>query len=165
MILKNNKANIQQVFVYLLSIIMILFVGFLVTKFIITFQNDVDTRSQVKLYSSLEDDFKKVYTTYGSEKYLEYRLPTDITLVCFIVNAGCIDSLSEISLDSKKSLKTIVNTGDNVIQLDSAGVVNSRDIGNFYVTSGCKCIKPNNNIIKIIMENKKNKVFISEDLE
>ena len=38
--MNNKKAVINQVFVYIMSTIAILFVGFLVTKFIVAFQSD-----------------------------------------------------------------------------------------------------------------------------
>ncbi len=158
-----RKAQTNQVFVYLLSIILILFAGFLVTKFILTFSSDVDSRIESKIYTDLEKDFKTVYSTYGSEKVLKYRLTSNIDNICFISNSDCINELN-LNDNSKSSLEMVFESGDNVALFNKEDIISSKNIGNFIVedNNGCLCIKPKNSLFEIILENKRNQVYLTE---
>lgn len=157
-----KKAQMNKVFVYLLSIIMILFVGFLVTKFIMTFSSDVSSRADSKLYDDIERDFQEVYTTYGSEKVYDYKVSSSIRNVCFVERPECIEGLN-VSQRLKEELNVTVQAGDNVAVFDSDGIVNSQDIGTFKVEEGCFCTQPRNDVITIVYENRRNEVFISAE--
>lgn len=157
-----RKAQINTAFIYLLSIILIAFAGFLVTKFIFTFSDDVESRASNKIYSSLERDFTSVYRTYGSEKSYEYVVSSDTKNICFVERIPCIDSL-DILNTSKEELKIVVGAGDNTAVFDENGIISSKNIGNFKIDSGCFCVKPNNKVFSLLYENRRNEVYIDEE--
>lgn len=162
----NKKSQMNNVFVYLLSIIMVLFVGFLVTKFIISFTGDVESRSESKLYDTLKQDFTTVYRTFGSEKAYDYRVSNDVDLVCFVEDFSCIDNLNELDLISssaKDELKIVKEASNNVAIFDNNGIVNSQNIGSFKAPNGCFCVEPKNNRFSLVFQNNKNVVSVEEN--
>ena len=163
----NKKSQLNQVFIYLASIILVLFVGFLVSKFVFTFSGDTQSRAESKIYDTLEKDFITVYRTYGSEKVLEYRIPTNVKSICFVKKQSCINSLDildNISSSSKEELNLTVEGGDNVAVFDDSGILSSYYIGDFNVKGdGCFCVRPKNNRFGLVIENLKNIVYIEEN--
>jgi hypothetical protein len=155
---KEKKSQINQIFVYLVSILIIAFVGFLVMKFIGAFSSDTSKRIDYKLYDYVEKDFKSIYSNYGSEKIFTYRISDSVSNVCFFNNnEDCLNSINN-NEEIKNQIKIISENGDTIAIFDKKNqIINSKNIGPF---TACFCVKPNNNIIKIIMENNKNKVFI-----
>ena len=89
----NNKAQVNQIFVYIMSIIIVLFIGFLVTKFVFTFSSDAQNRASYAIYDTLKTDYKDIYQTYGSEKVLKYKISSDVNEICFISDVNSIDNL------------------------------------------------------------------------
>lgn len=158
----NKKSQINQVFIYLLSIILILFAGFLVTKFITSFGKDIDNRTENKLYELIKQDYTTVYRTLGSEKVYKYRTTSDIETVCFVNEVSCIEN-EEIIDSFKEELKLAVESGDNIAIFDKTGIISSNNIGEFSADAdGCLCIIPSNNAFTIVLENKRNQVFINK---
>jgi len=163
---KNKKSQTNQFFVYILSIIIILFVGFLVVKFIIAFTGDTEKAQNSKIYNDLEKDFKTVYTTYGAEKVLKYRLSSNVKQICFISKSNCINSLTNLTSDQRNDSKIIFSSGNNVILFGEETIINSQNIGNFEVGgNGCLCLEIKNNLFSIIMENNRNEVYIKKIIE
>lgn len=165
----NNKAQINKVFVYISSVILIVFVGFLVTKFVYVFQGDVETKVESEIYSKLEKDFNAVFKSYGSEKVLKYRLSSQVKYICFVSDISCFDVIENsdlnVSGDGISSLKAIFDGGDNVALFSDMDIINSGNIGDFKVVGGvgdCECIKPNNNYIDIVFENRNHKVYLTD---
>jgi len=167
--MENKKAQTNKVFVYLLSIILILFAGFLVTKFIFTFEKDVSSKASVKIYSDIKSDFQKVYSTYGAEKVLEYRVSSKIDNICFVSIYSCIDEIGNdvLNINSKNSLKAVFNASDNMALFNVGDIESSDNIGSFIVENpsnpGCLCLKPANQLVSIILENRRNKVYLREN--
>lgn len=161
--MSDKKAQINQVFVYIMSIILILFVGFLVTKFVITFSGDVEERADSKLFNDLQKDFDSVYRTYGSEKVLDYRITSD--KVCFVQESSCINSISNLDANQKQELSAVFDGGDNVVLFDDVGIVNSANLGDFIVKdSGCKCFDVDSGgVFTVVIQNNKNDVYIFEE--
>jgi hypothetical protein len=154
---KNKKGQINQVFIYLVSILIIAFVGFLVVKFVYFFLNDTNERTNYKIYDDLDKDYNKIYSTYGSERIFKYYLSDNIESICFIDSLNCINSLN---LDSNLSsqIKTIFNSGDNVMLIEKGNnVLNSHKLGQF---KGCFCENVSNNYISIMITNNDNVVYI-----
>lgn len=162
---KNNKGVVDKVFVYVFSIIIIGFAGFLVTKFVIAFTDDTEDRFQAEFYEKFEKDFNGVYKTYGAEKVNKYKVNDDVKFVCFIPSVDCIDSIEDISSEINNydldSLMTLINAGDNIIMYDEDDVMNSKNIGVFNPDNNCFCAKPNLGRFDLIFENRKNQVYIS----
>lgn len=163
---KNNKASVDMVFVYIFSIIIIVFAGFLVSKFIFNFTEDTDLRHQTKFYENFKKDFDNVYRNYGSEKTLNYYLTTDVTYVCFISNKNCISSIDlsgNISNFNTDNVLQLYESGSNIIIFDRNDIISSNNIGDFSASNnGCLCVKTNNMRIELLMENLKNKVYLDK---
>ena len=168
-----KKAQVDQIFIYTFSIIMILFAGFLVTKFITSFDSDVEKQAENKFYNKFNADFYTVYTGYGSEKIFEYKISNEVTHVCFIKNVDCLTSpplnsnLENIDELIKADIETIFSAGDNLMMLDKTGVISSKKSEKvFYIESGdsCLCIEPDNGRFEMVYSNLKNKVYISENI-
>lgn len=156
----NKNAQVNQIFVYIMSIIIVLFIGFLVTKFVFTFSSDAQNRASYAIYDTLKTDYKDIYQTYGSEKVLKYKISSDVNEICFISDTNSIDNL-ELDSSVKEDMKLITESGDNIIIL-SDGIKNSDNIGKFNIDSGSFCITPNNGYFTLVFENRRNSVYISE---
>lgn len=161
--MNKKKGQLNNVFVYLLSIIMVVFCGFLVTKFILSFTSDVKDSVDNKFFNTLESDFNSVYLKYGAENVNEYKFSQEIDKVCFVQSNCNSSTLINLSLNEQNNLKTIIEGKDNVILFDKDNVIASKNIGEFYVNSACLCIKPKNDRISLIFTNEKNKVWIKEN--
>ena len=160
----NKKAQVNQIFVYLVSIIIIVFVGFLVTKFIMGFTSDVELSNELKAYESIAKDLKAVYTNYGSEVVESYRVSSDVEYMCFAQDSSCIADLDELNDKQKADFEIIKQSGENAALFDSNDILTAQSIGEFNIKdTGCICIKPNNNYINLVIENVRNTVFISEN--
>ena len=162
--MNKKKGQLNNVFVYLLSIIIVVFCGFLVTKFILNFTGDVKDSTNNQIFESLESDFKKVYIKYGAENVNEYKISEEIKYVCFVEKSRNSSLITLLNSNEQDSLNSIINGNDNVILFDNKGVLGSKNIGEFYIKNEtkCLCVKPNNNRINIIFTNEKNKVLIDE---
>lgn len=159
-----KKAQVNQIFVYIMSIIIVLFIGFLVTKFIFTFTADAKERVSYKVYDELETDYQDIFRTYGSEKVLDYKVPSEVKFICFIANIKSIQNLDILSDAMKSDLNQTLIAGDNVAIFDSSNLLkSSKNIGSFNIDSGSFCIEPNNGYFKILFENRRNKVYISQN--
>jgi len=159
----DRKAQTNQVFVYILSIILILFVGFLVIKFISSFSSDTQDVKNLKTLKQLKKDFQSVYIKYDSEKVLNYGVSSEVRNICFISKSSCINSLTNLSSSQREDLKTIFDSGENMIFLGDSKIIIKENIGDFIATNnGCLCLEIKNNIFTIMMRNNKNKVYLSK---
>ncbi len=163
----NNKAQINQIFVYILSVIIILFIGFIVVKFISGFSDAPNELQLEKTFDNIKDDYDEIYVNYGDEISTSYKTANQINYVCFIQKEECIDNLDELSDTQKESLKTVFKAGDNIIQFDSNDIVASDNLNKFFVKEECMCAQTRANSIRIIIENRKNDIWIinKDDLE
>lgn len=155
-----KKAQVNQIFVYISSIMVILFLGFLVSKFVFTFSNDAQDRASFKIYDTLKVDYNDIYQTYGSEKVLQYKVNNEVKEICFISDTNSIDNL-DVEEVTRDDMKIIAESGDNIIILNE-GIKNSDNIGSFIVNEGSFCIKPNNGYFTLVLSNNKNKVYITQ---
>lgn len=162
-----KKAQINQVFVYIFSIIIILFAGFLVSKFIFTFSDDVEKRAESKFYTDFEQNYYAVYTTYGSEKIFNYKVSSDVEYVCFIQKSDCIASLNiydNVANIDSSTITALYDAGDRILMFDKDDIINSnKPKYGFELNQGCICIKPNAGRFELIMSNIRNKVYIQEN--
>ncbi len=164
--MNKKKGQLNNVFVYLLSIIIVVFCGFLVTKFILNFTGDVKDSTNNQIFENLETDFNKVYIKYGAENVNEYKISAEIKYVCFAERTcnSSVITLPELNSNEKQSLNSVIEGNDNVILFTSNGVIGSKNIGEFYLKTQnkCLCIEPKNNRFNLIFTNEKNKVLIDE---
>lgn len=168
--MKQNKAQVNQVFVYVFSIIIIVFAGFLVIKFVSTFTKDTDTRLEHAFYNQFEEDFYTVYTSYGSEKVYSYKVSTYVKLVCFMSSNSSIINLEEdlenevanVGLDA---LYTLYDSGVRIVMFDQDTIINKHNPDKpFNVKGGSFCMIPKNNKFTLLFENIKNQVHISNEI-
>ncbi len=168
---KQKKAQFDQVFVYLFSIIVIVFAGFLVTKFVKGFFDDTDKIMENEFYEKFEKDFETVYGTYGSEKIYKYKVNGNIEYVCFVSASNCIADMAvvtEVSAELEDEITMMfTDTNVNIMMFDKDNILNSRNTKKFIVdtenTGQCLCIKPNNGYFELIFENIDNKVHIAKN--
>jgi hypothetical protein len=164
--MNNKKAVINQVFVYIMSTIAIIFVGFLVTKFIIAFTADSKGVIEDKFFTGLENDIKQVASRYASEGIINYKLGSEITNVCFVSKPACAASILTFAnnLNIEPNEITIISETSNLLIFNKDGISSDKSLTEYNsdVDSGCFCIKPKNNKFKLLIENRKNKVWISE---
>lgn len=164
--MNNKKAVINQVFVYIMSTIAIIFVGVLVTKFIIALQTDTKAIIEDKFYSGLDNDLKQVAARYGSEEILEYKLGSEIKNVCFVSTPSCADQdfITNNKLNIEENELQILSENANLLIFNEDGISTEKNLIKYSssVGNGCFCIKPDNNRFELLLENRKNKLFISE---
>lgn len=161
-----RKGQINRVFMYIFSIIVIVFAAYLVGNFVFTFSSDTDERAQIEFYKTLERDYDSVYRSFGSQKIYDYRLSNSITQVCFVAQNTCTSSLSLPENNLYSEINTIVSTGDNVILLERDNIDSSRSIGEFNFPdsqSQCQCINLSNSRFSLIMENSNNEVIFNKN--
>lgn len=159
-----KRAQLNQTFIYLFSVIIVVFIAFLVGRFVFTFTGDVEQRQDVKLYETLRQDYDSVYRTYGSEKVYDYRVSSNVANICFVESTTCIGDLTNLTSSQQQELEIIVQNGDNVIVFDEVGVESSSYIGSFInEESLCFCIQPRNQFFSLVMTNERNQVIIEEN--
>lgn len=154
--MSNKKAQINKVFVYILSIMIVLFVGFLVVKFIIIFTNDSEKIAEVKFFETIKNDYNSVYKTYGALKNYDYRVSSEVKNI-YLIN----QDLSCVDLIHQEDSQVLFNAGDNVLIFGKDGIISSSKIGNFE--GECLKILPKNNRFSLTFENIKNKVHITKE--
>ena len=80
----NKSGSIQQVFVYAVSTIIVVFVGFLALNFLGTLNSDVENRSLKDFQSKIELELTKIKGDFNSESVEKFRVPGVITKITFI---------------------------------------------------------------------------------
>lgn len=159
--MNNKKAQMNQVFVYIMSIMVILFVGFLVTKFIMGYTEDTGAIVEQKFFERLEKDYRDVYKRYGSEEIVDYRVTSKVKNICFSKTPTCDFSSFDLPIEASE-LEILFDTS-NIGLFDKDGVLTAKNIGEFEVEgSGCFCIGTESSKFTLKIENKKNTVWISE---
>lgn len=150
----NRKSNINIIFIYIASGIIVFFIGFLVINFVYQFSQDTGQANINKFYREFEKEYKKVHSSYGSmtsEKFTS--LPSDVTSVCLM------EDTSDCSNTQLNALKNSANIG----LLQRKSLLSSKKIGNFQVkgNNNCTCYNlSTSGNIKILFENKRNKVIL-----
>jgi len=165
--INNKKAVVDKVFIYIFSIVIIVFCGFLVSKFIFTFTNDVDSKINLEFYKKLEKDYTTVYRTYGAEKVLKYKVHQDVEYVCFLPKLGCINKVDNILTDITNydniTLSKLIESGENIVVYDKRDIMDSSKINSYTSDEDCFCIKPKLGKFELIFENRRNKVVINQE--
>lgn len=154
----NKKADVSQVFVYLFSIIIISFAGFLVIKFVGVFSSDVDSRTDIIFFDNIDKAYTKIATNWNSESIEKLRVTNDVNYVCF-VEPSCDSSILPVSSDA---IDTIIEGNDNVaVFSSSSSLIGSHKIGSFQIENDCSCFEPEQNSVELFIENDRNTVKIS----
>lgn len=159
----NSKAAINQVFVYLLSIIMIAFIGFLVINFISTFLSDAEGSINNKFYNEFEQVYDSVFKEWGSERTYSFTLSSQVDKVCLIQTTCNGANTGLVSDDPRLSdLQTIQATGNDVVLLSASGIMSSQEIGDLNVDGGCSCYDLIDRRLELTFTNLRNEVYVRE---
>jgi hypothetical protein len=164
-VIKNKKSEVNQIFTYVLSIIIIGFCGFLVVKFLGGFLGSVDTNKNIEFYEKLKSEYVLTLKDRGSEKIFNSKISSEISNVCFmsdIQNETCLYEKNQIL--SKEEIKTILETNHNIFIFSEDSLLKTLDIGNIQFTKpvDCECFKNINNKISFYFVNNRGKIFIEE---
>ncbi len=159
----NKKGDINQVFTYLLSTIIVLFVGFLVVKFVTGFTSDTENRFEVKFYDNFELIYNQVHKEWNSEKIQTFRLNSKIKEVCFMQNE-CSGTLGDSNKEN--TLSELQSTGDNIAIFDEVGIRSSSRVGEFFIEVdntqvNCVCRKLTGSSLEILLRNQRNEVYLT----
>jgi hypothetical protein len=162
---KNKKAQVNKVFVYASSLIVVGMIVYLAMKFLTGFVDTTENKIDLDFLNNLQTSYTKCSKTYSSEFKKEFRTTSKIEQICFMPknNEECITKTEignkNIKNYDKTSLQTIIKN-DNIILYDSNDIIYSKNIGHFKVDN-CFCIKPKNNRINLYFENIDSNVKIS----
>lgn len=161
----SRRSQMNQTFVYVFSVIIIVFAAFLVIKFVLAFTSDTSKVAQSKFFDDFEKNLGKVSSTVSSEEVFSYKVSNNMKVVCFISEKGCVDTLDVldgISLSGKESVKALFDAGDTIVLFNENDVETSKEIKGFSAKDGCFCVEPDFGVFKLLIQNVRNKVFVSE---
>lgn len=170
--LNSKKTQITKVFVYISSIIIIVFCAFLVGKFILTFSHDTKEVVQTKFFNEIEKNYDMAKKSWGSQYTFDYKVPSKVRYVCFLNTQSCVDSGVNLNSSYLNNLvqsssivedtKMIYSTGNNIIIYDREGLLTSKKLQEIYIDE-CFCVEPSTHgNFKLEVENRRNKVYISK---
>lgn len=149
----NKRGDVNQVFVYAVSTIVVVFVAILAVSFVSTLGDDVNSRTISDFINSFERDLGAMEADFNSESVQEYRIPGSISKLAFITPACSDQQYSDFS------------NGYHIVVYDSSNqILDSREVIEFGVDTGCIDFKRSEaEIIELAFINKRNEVSI-EDL-
>ncbi|MDA3856383.1 MAG: hypothetical protein PF569_09060 [Candidatus Woesearchaeota archaeon] len=163
---KSKKGDVSQVFIYVFSIIIVVFASFMVISFVSSFLSSSEKYENSKFYQDFEKHFYSVYTTIGSEKVYKYAVSTKVELVCFVSDRDSISSIdmTGISNEDNSILETLYDGGSRIALFDVNTIINTHAPEYEFEAgeSGAYCIKPRAGIFSLIYENRRGTVYISE---
>jgi len=166
--MNKKKAQVNKVFVFAISLIVIGFVVLLAGKFIGSFANDSENKIDVDFLNDIKNDYTKTLKSYSSEREGKYRLTNKINLVCFTPKSQdrdkCIEDL-KISKDNvsgydKTSLETVMQD-NNMILYSKDDIAYQNNLGEYNVDK-CFCAKPKAGKIQLFFQNIKHEVMIMD---
>lgn len=158
----SRRGDVQQVFVYLFSIIIISFAGFLVVQFIGVFTEDVDSRTDIVFFDRVSSAYDGVAKEWNSEKLETFRVTDNTEYACFM-EPSCDTSTLPVDADT---LDTVIEGEDNIALFSSnENLIQSGSIGSFQTQDDCFCIDSENitnNRFELFIENRRNDVHINK---
>lgn len=161
----NKKADVSQVFIYISSVVVIGFVGFLVVSFVSSFLNDTNKTQENIFVKEFESSLNEIYKKYNSEDIVEYRVPSSITFICILdgtLQPSGVQFPSDMINDSE-NLLFLHSSDENIGVFDENGLISSKKFETPFeidLNKGFICIEPINNRFEIFFENRKNEVFV-----
>lgn len=150
----NKKGDIQQVFIFAVSTIVVVFVGFLVLNFVGVIGADVEDRVVRDFLDEIELDFNSVVSNFNSEALRDYRIPGRISTVVFTTPA-CADN------DLRGNLSDFL-TGHYLVVFDSSNqVLDFRELNEFGTLDGCFEIR-DREFISLAFRNSRNQITVQD---
>jgi hypothetical protein len=160
-----KKAQVNQIFVYLFSIIVILFVSYMIANFVISFWSETKSTKENIMFENLKRDYNSIYTNWGAEKPFSYDAGEDKTFLCFVESFTFIKSCEPLDDNKKKILEEITKNRDNIILFGENEYIRSDKIGPFRVSGGCLCVNSSLGKFNILIENDRNLIRIYDIIE
>ncbi len=136
----SRKSQIHsQIFIYILSIILVAIIFFYGYKAIDYFINRADEVSDVKFRTDLESAIRIISPDYGSVKRMEFILPNRYSEICFVDSD--VDSSAEIP-EAHIMVRDMVDSGvkENAFFMTDK-IEDSVYVGNIEVEDDYICIK------------------------
>lgn len=172
--MKSKKAEINMVFVYITSIVIIGFVGYLVVGFIGSFGEDTNRAQEQKFFNEFTTVFNQVYKSFNSEKVQEFYFPNSITFVC-ILDGNPLTNTSQVTFpqtmtNDLENLEFLYESGENLAIFGENGLISSFNIEEDFIIEhssssepeGILCFTPVNNRQSLFFENRRNEIIISD---
>ena len=146
----DNKGQINHIFIFLVTVIMVVFSVFFVVKFLGSLNNDIGDRVTRDFLQKVELDVLSIQNEYNSENLHTYTIPTSINSVAFFTPA-CSKELEYRSSFDKSFY---------IILLDSQNqVLDFLEIPQFAVENGCIEIN-DTRILRLALKNDRNSIKI-----
>jgi hypothetical protein len=157
-----KKGQINNVFVYLLSFVIVGFVGFLVVSFTSGLQDDTIERIDIDFQNDFSTMIDLVARNWQMEKVQSFKVSDKVTEVCFIRNSGlCDDTVTE----HYEELQLLQESGETLALFTQDGLKSSFKTREFSFkgnSNGCFCVQPVQNTFTLLIKNNRNVVEISE---
>ena len=159
--LSRKSQNVGQIFIYVLTIVIvgaILVFGYMAIQ---DFVGRINKVSEVQFRNSVTDQIKKIANQHGTLKQLEFTLSSNPKSVCFISSYGGIPPTLNVPypliMDAVK-----YNTTINVFILNvNKDIVDSFKTTPVIVSNGFKCFEVMNSRITLRIEGMGNYAEIS----
>lgn len=150
---KSKKADIHQVFIFAVSTIVVVFVGFLVLNFVGVLGSDVEDRVVRDFMSEIELDFNSIRSDFNSERVKNYRVPGRIQKIVFTTPACNNQEYREIF------------EGHYLVVYDSSNqILGFTELSQFGVNDNAGCFEiEGRQFITLAFKNTRNSMFV-EDL-
>ena len=155
----HKKAEVNKIFVFLFSTLIIGFVSILVVQFTSNFVGTVDKRATIDFTNNLKDAYSKVLSDYNSEESVTLKIPSKVQTVCF-VQLKCTE-LPKVPL-TKTEFKNLRQAEQNILLFGRQKLEHSFKLREFKTDENCFCIKDKTQI-NLIIENRQNEIFIFEN--
>mgnify|MGYP005864039329 CR=1 FL=1 len=145
----NKKGDINQVFVYAVSTIVVVFVAVLAVSFVSTLGDDVGSRAVSEFINSIESDLSAMEAEFNSESIHDYRMPGSISRLAFVTPACSDDRYSD---------------GHYIIVYDSNDqVLDLKEIIEFGTQGGCiELNRSNGEFIELAFINERNQITVQD---
>jgi hypothetical protein len=148
----NKRGDVNQVFVYAVSTIVVVFVAILGVNFVSTLGDDVNSRTISSFVNSIEEDLSAIQAEFNSESVEEYRIPGSISKLAFITPACNTEEYSDYSND----YYIIVYDSDNQ-------VLEVREVIEYGVDGGCiEFERSEAEFIELAFVNQRNEILIQD---
>lgn len=151
-IFRNKAGDIHQVFIFAVSTIVVVFVGFLVLNFVGVLGSDVEDRVVRDFINEVELDFNSIRSDFNTDRVKNYRVPGRIQKVVFTTPSCSIEEYKD-SFD-----------GYFIVVYDSSNqILDFTEVGEFGVSSGGCFEIERRQFITLAFRNDRNRIFV-EDL-
>ena len=146
----DSKGQVNQIFIFVFSVLIVAFGGFLVVSFVGALNNDVGERVLEDTLSQFKLDYTSIRNEFNSEALHTYKIPGSVETITFVTPA-CTLSDSYI---------TAFKNGYFIVFLDSdEQVLEFTELDEFGVFEGCLKID-DKDVITLAYKNSRNVVTI-----